>query len=257
MTMLPDVVGAPARHARLVAHLRRYGGAPALRGTGMAGETLSYAALADRVERGATAYAGSRRLVLLEGRATLDGIVDYLAAVAAGQVVLLAGRAALDGLRDAYDPDVVVEAAGREDRRPDTVHDLHPDLALLLSTSGSTGSPKLVRLSVANLLANAEAIVAALGVRACDVAATTLPLHYCYGLSVLHAHLLAGASVLLTEDSVLDESFWADVATHGVTTFAGVPHTFDLLERTGFADREVPSLRYLTQAGGRLAPDRV
>ena len=62
--MLPDVVGAPARHGRvpLVAHLRRLGDAPALRGTGIPGETLSYAALADRVERAATAYAGSRRL---------------------------------------------------------------------------------------------------------------------------------------------------------------------------------------------------
>ena len=74
---------------------------------------------------------------------------------------------------------------------------------------------------------------------------------------MLHSHLLAGAALLLTERSVVDEEFWADVATHSVTTFPGVPHTYDLLERSGFADRDVPSLRYLTQAGGRMAPERV
>ena len=184
-------------------------------------------------------------------------MVDHLAALAAGQVVLLTGSAGLEGLAAAYEPDVVVTDAGRTPMPPGSRHHLHPDLALLLSTSGSTGSPKLVRLSGDSLVANAQAIVSALGIRSSDVAATTLPLHYCYGLSVLHSHLLAGASLLLTDDSVVDASFWEDVAAHRVTTFPGVPHTFDLLERTGFAEREVPSLRYLTQAGGRMAPERV
>jgi len=269
VTVLPGVVGPSARPAQpparppaplpagLVGRLRDRGDAPALLGAGVPGGALSYADLADRVEHGAASYAGTRRLVLLEGRNTLAGVVDYLGALAAGQVVLLAGPATLAGLGEAYDPDVVVEAGGRTDHRPVTTHDLHPDLTLLLSTSGSTASPKLVRLSAESLLANAEAVVTALGIRETDVAATTLPLHYCYGLSVLHSHLLAGASLLLTDDSVVDESFWADVSAYGVTTFPGVPHTFDLLERTGFAERAVPSLRYLTQAGGRLAPERV
>jgi len=221
------------------------------------GGALSYADLADLVDQQVASYAGERRLVLLEGRNDLSGVLDYLGALAAGQVVLLAGPTALAGLSEAYQPDVVIRASGRVDRREVTGHHLHPDLTLLLSTSGSTGSPKLVRLSAESLLANADAIVAALGIRASDVAATTLPLHYCYGLSVVHSHLLAGASLMLTGGSVVDTSFWADVAEHRVTTFPGVPHTFDLLERTGFADRVVPSLRYLTQAGGRLAPDRV
>ena len=195
--------------------------------------------------------------MLLEGRTDVDGVVAYLGALAADQVVLLAGDSALDGLAAAYDPDVVVGARGRRDVRPETAHELHPDLTLLLSTSGSTGSPKLVRLSAESLLANAASIVEALGIRATDVAATTLPLHYCYGLSVLHSHLLAGASLVLTERSVVDEEFWSDVAAYSVTTFPGVPHTYDLLDRSAFADRDVPSLRYLTQAGGRMAPERV
>ncbi len=242
---------------RLVPHLRHHGGATALIAPGAERDRLTYAELADRVEAEAATYGAARRLVLVEGRTDVDGIVAYLGALAADQVVLLAAEPALDGLAAAYDPDVVVAAPGRVDIRPQTTHDLHPDLSLLLSTSGSTGSPKLVRLSAESLLANAGSIVEALGIRPTDVAATTLPLHYCYGLSVLHSHLMAGATLLLTERSVADEEFWTEVATHSVTTFPGVPHTYDLLDRSGFADRDVPSLRYLTQAGGRMAPERV
>src|SRR5690606_7998982 len=92
----------------------------------------------------------------------------------------------LAGLVEAYDPDVLVRASADGDpfheRRAGTVHDLHPDLALVLSTSGSTGSSKLVRLSRANVQSNAEAIAEVLEVRATDLAATTLPMSYCYGL---------------------------------------------------------------------------
>src|SRR3546814_13124669 len=97
-------------------------------------------------------------------------------------------------LLDAYDPDVVVGAGlAMIERRPTTAHDLHPDLALLLSTSGSTGSPKLVRLSPRNVQANAGAIAQYRGLRVEDRAITSLPLQYCYGLSVPHRHLAVGA----------------------------------------------------------------
>ncbi len=143
------------------------------------------------------------------------------------------------------------------DRFPTPRHVLHPDLALLLSTSGSTGSPKLVRLSHQNLRANAEAIADYLQLRADDLAATTLPPHYCYGLSVLHSHLHHGAAVLLTDNSVVDPCLWEAVRTHGVTSFAGVPHTFEMLERIDFSSLDLPQLRQVTQAGGRLDPDQV
>ena len=137
------------------------------------------------------------------------------------------------------------------------MHELHPDLALLLSTSGTTGSAKLVRLSHDNVDSNAAAIASYLSIRPTDLAATTLPMHYCYGLSVINSHLSAGAAMFLTDLSVVDTCFWDAVRLHGVTTFAGVPYTFDLLDRVGFADMDLPSLRYVTQAGGRLAPERV
>ncbi len=138
-----------------------------------------------------------------------------------------------------------------------SAHDLHPDLALLLSTSGSTGSPKLVRLSRDNVASNAEAIADYLGLTPADRAITALPLHYCYGLSVLHSHLVAGASIVLTDLSVVDECFWEVFSRTGATTLAGVPHTFDLLATSGFEARDLPTLRQVTQAGGRLDPDAV
>lgn len=251
MTLTPETRRRPAA---LVAHLASYGDRPAL----LAPEgALSYAELAGRVAEVARVYAGARRLVLLTPRNDVPSVVEYLGALAADQVVLLAGEATVESLRAAYRPDVVAGPHGRGSVPERSAHHLHPDLALLLTTSGSTGSPKLVRLGREALLANATAIAAGLGIGADDVAATTLPLHYCYGLSVLHTHLLRGAALMLTEDSVLEESFWSAVAEHRVTTIPGVPHTFELLERSGFAERELPSLRCLTQAGGRMPPGRV
>jgi hypothetical protein len=202
--------------------------------------------------------------VALEADRSRASLELYLAALSGGHALLVlpAGHGhGAEEIRSRYDPDVVARAEhGRlvlDEARDGTRHDLHPDLSLLLSTSGSTGSPKLVRLSGAGVEANAEAIGEYLHLREDDVAATTLPLSYCYGLSVVNSHLARGASVALTDLSVLDPGFWELVRERGVTSLAGVPYTFDLLERAGFEDREVPSLRFVTQAGGRLAPERV
>jgi acyl-CoA synthetase (AMP-forming)/AMP-acid ligase II len=247
----------PLRSTTLVDGLAAFGDRAALVGAG-AGDGLTYAALAARVSDVATRLGTARRLVLIEAGNDADTLIAYLGAHAAGCPVILSGPGApRDALVAAYDPDVVMAGAGFDERRQQSSHVLHPDLALLLSTSGSTGSPKLVRLSRRNILSNARAIADYLGIRDGDVAATTLPIHYCYGLSVVHSHLLAGAAVLLTDRSVTDEAFLDEARAHGVTTFPGVPHTFDLLERSGFTGAELPALRYLTQAGGRMAPEAV
>lgn len=123
-----------------------------------------------------------------------------------------------------------------------------------MSTSGSTGDPKLVRLSHENLSANARAIADFLDLGPHDQGITSLPLHYCYGLSVLHSHLVAGAGVSITTASVVDPSFRETLERDGVTNLAGVPHVFDLLEHAGPDLIRVPTLRFVTQAGGRLAP---
>ncbi|WP_067433889.1 AMP-binding protein [Nocardioides jensenii] len=225
---------------------------------------VTYAELADRVSARAEAWLDCRRLVLLSGANTVDFVVSYLAALAAGcPVAVLPGSGdTLAAVTRAWDPDIVVrcppEGGAVDDvRRTGSTHHLHPDLGLLLSTSGSTGSPKLVRLSQDNLTSNAASIADYLGLTDADCGITSLPLHYCYGLSVLHSHLSVGAAVALTETSVVDHCFWELFERAGVTGLSGVPHTFDLLDHTGFADRTLPRLRYVTQAGGKLEAERV
>jgi acyl-CoA synthetase (AMP-forming)/AMP-acid ligase II len=256
-------LAAPDLHASLGALVHRLasrGDRPALL---TADGAVTYGELAVRVADLAERLGPTRRLVLLPMTNTVEAVTAYLAALAGGHPVLLTADTpdSLDALRRAYDPDVVLRAGGGTvellERRTGTSHDLHPDLALLLSTSGSTGSPKLVRLSRGNLLANATAIADYLDLRQNDRAITSLPAHYCYGLSVLHSHLLRGAAVVLTDLSVVDACFWDLARRHRVTSLAGVPFTFELLDRAGFAEMDLPHLRYVTQAGGRLPPDRV
>jgi acyl-CoA synthetase (AMP-forming)/AMP-acid ligase II len=225
---------------------------------------ISYRALAARVDAVAGRLGDARRLILLTGANEVDAIVCYLAALSAGHPLLLVpgdNPAHVESLVATYDPDVVVRRIRDEwtfqERRAVSAHDLHPDLALLLSTSGSTGSPKLVRLSHQNVQANAESIADYLRIRSGDRAATTLPMHYCYGLSVINSHLLRGAGLILTDLSVVDTCFWDLFRTKRGTTFAGVPYTFELLDRVDFAAMQLRDLRYVTQAGGRLAPDLV
>jgi acyl-CoA synthetase (AMP-forming)/AMP-acid ligase II len=218
---------------------------------------LTYRQLCDEVAGVAAEFGSRRRLVMIETRNDLATLVAYLGALVGDHVVLPLpadhDHSAIVGI---YEPDVVV-TDGVIEHRHDPSRELHPDLSLLLSTSGSTGSPKLVRLTHDNLHTNATAIARYLDIRQSDRAATTLPMSYCYGLSVIHSHLLTGAGIILTDDSVVDDHFWESFQRHRGTTFAGVPHTFDLLDRIGFEDMSLPSLRNVTQAGGRLAPEQV
>jgi long-chain acyl-CoA synthetase len=130
--------------------------------------------------------------------------------------------------------------------------DLHPDLAVMLTTSGTTGSRKFVRLSGRNLESNASSVAQYLALTPDERPITSLPLHYSFGLSVLNSHWSAGAAVVLTNASVLEKSFWDVFGTYDCTSMAGVPFTYQMLERIGFRAMELPSLRTLQQAGGAL-----
>lgn len=231
--------------------------------------SLTYGELRDRVAQRSALLGADRRLVMLAARRDEETIVSLLAALAGGHPVIMidgesesgAAETLRAGILAEYDPDTIVSSldgdARIEHRRDASAHELHPDLALLLSTSGSTGSPKLVRLSRGNLVSNACSIAEYLSLDPADRGATTLPLHYCYGLSIITSHLAAGASVLLTGRSVVEPAFWSEVEAAGVTSLAGVPHSFDLIEASGARPLELPALRCLTQAGGRLGPERV
>ncbi|WP_038703883.1 AMP-binding protein [Planococcus sp. PAMC 21323] len=131
-------------------------------------------------------------------------------------------------------------------------HKLDEHLALLLTTSGSTGSPKFVRLSYENVFKNAESIVKYLEIKADDKPITTLPMNYSYGLSIINSHFICGATIIVTDASIVKKEFWNLCKEQGATTFGGVPFVYEMLDRLKFEDFDLPSLKTLTQAGGKL-----
>lgn len=137
----------------------------------------------------------------------------------------------------------------------ETEYPLHDDLALLLTTSGSTGSPKFVRQSYQNIKANTESIAGYLELDETERPITTLPMNYTYGLSIINSHLYVGAAILLTNKGVMQKDFWEFFKTQGATSFGGVPYTYEMLEKLRFFRMELPSLRTMTQAGGKLTPE--
>lgn len=134
--------------------------------------------------------------------------------------------------------------------------ELYAELALLLTTSGSTGSPRFVRQSYANIEANTSSIIEYLSINSDERAITVLPMNYTYGLSVINTHLSTGATVLLTDSSVMQADFWTFFKEYGATSFSGVPYTYSMLDRLRFYKMNLPRLRTLTQAGGKL-PERL
>ncbi|BAN01831.1 AMP-binding protein [Ilumatobacter coccineus] len=261
----PHVGDGDERHGRELvdvlgnAALRRHGRRTAVH---VGDRSVSYAELARLAAERCTEFGVGRRLVVIGGGNDLDVVVTLLACIEGRHPFVLVepSAAALAGI-ESYRPDVVVtcepDRVGIDHRTDPTVpspHRFHAELAGLASTSGSTGAAKLVRWSARGLASNAVAIASSLDLRDDDCAITSLPMHYCYGLSVLTSHLVVGARIVLTDNSVVDPCFRHAVVRHGVTTLAGVPYTFDLLERGGGDLLDSPTLRLVTQAGGRLAP---
>jgi acyl-coenzyme A synthetase/AMP-(fatty) acid ligase len=230
------------------------------------GASLTYAALRASVAATAARLAApAKQLVFLTGTQEMATVLAYAAIIEAGHVVAWIDPAlapdALEHLSARYQPDgvwrdgavAVSPSAERLASRPP----IHEHLACLLSTSGTTGSVKLVRLRRTSLEANARAIAHALALGPEDVALASLPLSHAFGLSVVGAQWAAGGCVVLTGAPILSGEFWAAARRHRVTVLAGVPMTFELLRRLG-PQRVVPSsVRLMIQAGGRLGPDDV
>jgi acyl-coenzyme A synthetase/AMP-(fatty) acid ligase len=129
---------------------------------------------------------------------------------------------------------------------------IHDDVKLLLNTSGTTGSPKFVKLSEQNIISNAQSITHYLPISHNDVTPLNLPIYYSYGLSVLTSNSIGGGKIICTNDDILKKSFWENLNKYQFTSFAGVPFVYEMLDRIGFTNKDFPSLKYLTQAGGKL-----
>ncbi|MFN8619359.1 MAG: class I adenylate-forming enzyme family protein [Chloroflexota bacterium] len=130
------------------------------------------------------------------------------------------------------------------------------DVAVILYTSGSTGRPHGVIQTVRNIHANTRSIAQYLGLSHADRALLVLPLHYCYGRSVLQTHLWAGGSVVLETRTAFPRVVMETIAAERCTGFAGVPQSFEMIRRNvDLSTIDLSSLRYMTQAGGAMAPD--
>lgn len=132
---------------------------------------------------------------------------------------------------------------------------LYEDLSLLLPTSGSTGSPKLVRHSYSNIEENAKNIGQVFDIKATDRSMAILPMYYTMGLSVITSYLYAGATVLLYNGSLTEAVFWKFLKEQKATVFTGVPYSFEILSKLRFLRMDLPDLKIISQGGGKLSPE--
>ncbi len=206
----------------------------------------------------------------------LGSLLGYVAFLNNGIVPVMLNshleKELFDNLLEAYKPSYLWLPAGRkEEISGDIVYEAHgyalvkteyeeafplyDNLGLLLTTSGSTGSPKLVRQSYENILDNAKSIVEYLELDENERPITTLPMNYTYGLSIINSHLLVGATILLTDKSVMQKEFWNFLKEEKATSFGGVPYTYEILDKIRFMRMDLPFFTTMTQAGGKLTPE--
>ena len=251
--------------------LRKYGEQLAI--VTDSGYEVSYSQLADMVDAAACQLGVEKGLAFCLCHNSPASLVGYLAMLQSKTpAVMLDGDKngeVIRSLIDVYRPKFVwlpqvrcAEFGGEEiyccedyslvKFAEHAVYKIHPDVALLLTTSGSTGSPKLVKLTEKNLLSNASSIVEYLGITNEERPVTSLPMYYSFGLSVINSHLLKGATLLLTDYPVIQKEFWNFVKEQQATSISGVPYTYEMLRRLRIFRMELPALKTMTQAGGKL-----
>lgn len=232
---------------------------------------LTYGELIEGIDRVA-GYFSPRQLIFILCDNSPGALLGYLACMEHGCVPLMLDStiapALLSSLLDTYCPTGIwapAACAFPGHRQTDNTGfcyttcsgvsgGLHPSLALLVTTSGSTGSPKLVRQTLNNLTSNARSIVDYLGLSASERPIAHLPMNYVFGISIINSHLLVGATLVLTSKGVMQREFWDQVRRQSVTSLSGVPYTFELLAKLRFMRMSLPALTTLTQAGGKLSP---
>lgn len=136
------------------------------------------------------------------------------------------------------------------------IYPIHDKLQMLMTTSGSTGSPKLVRYKVGNLEANARNVALAFGWTERERAICDLGMQYTMGLNVINTHLYVGATVLLTAYNLMSSEFWDYIKRERGTNFTGVPFSYDIFSRLHFERMELPYLHTLAEGGGKLTDKR-
>lgn len=216
------------------------------------GEQLTYGELDQR-----TKVNIPRGLVFCLAHNNLDTLLGYITCLQSGlPIVMLDGskpKEVIDSLIEVYHPEYIWDGGLKETGLKGG--EINPELALCLTTSGSTGSPKFVRLSANNILSNAASIAEYLEIDENERPVTTLPMYYSYGLSVINSHLLKGSTILLTDHTYAQREFWNFMKEQKATSMAGVPYTYEMLKRLRFFRMDLPYLKVMTQAGGKLNKD--
>ena len=239
-------------------------------------KSITYSELEADTERIANKIKLSNKgIIFLFTTNSYNCIAAYLGILKSGNAVLLLDEKLNDEIRSVliktYNPEFIITSNKNIaenyslDFKNDSLHlfrknqsvddKIFSELAVLLSTSGTTGSPKLVRLSYKNIQSNAESIAKYLHIDSNERPITTLPLNYSYGLSVVNSHLLKGAAIVLTDKTVFFRDFWDLFNSQKCTSFAGVPYTYTMLKRNNFDSIELPTLKTMTQAGGKLSEE--
>jgi acyl-CoA synthetase (AMP-forming)/AMP-acid ligase II len=217
--------------------------------------SIDYFELEARVQKAIKTLPSQRCLIALVAHSSLDFVIYYLALIRCSHVILLIDPAISEPLSSEllshYQVNHFIDGNSIQMLNEQS-HDLADELCLLLSTSGSTGSSKLVKLSKQNLAANCVSITQCLPICQQDVVMTFLPLSYSFGLSILHTHLMQGASIVLQSESLMSATFWQAFEKFKVTSFYGVPLSYQLLNRLGPEKMPLGRVRYMAQAGGRL-----
>ena len=231
------------------------------------GRSVTYGDICDFSKEFA-GHVPQRSLVFLLSENRIGSLLGYTAALSNHIVPLIISAATEEGLYnhlyDLYQPEYLwlpeSKTEGKEVvfssweyclvRTGNKQTPMYEDLSLLLPTSGSTGSPKLVRHSYRNIEANADNVRRLFKLDGSEKAMAILPMHYTMGLSVIASHLLAGSTLLLSGRSLLDKGFWATLKE--ATSFTGVPYSYEILTKMRFMRMDLPNLKVITQGGGKL-----
>lgn len=227
------------------------------------GEILSFA---EKLEH----MLEPRSLIFILTENNAGGIGWIMAAILSGNVPLILNShldaELLDSLIGTYRPEficapskewidenVVLTAYGYNLSATNTPRcPMNNSLSHLLPTSGSTGSPKLVRHKYDNIEAAALNISTFFRLTESDRPLMVLPLYYTMGLSMVFSHLYVGGTVLITDLAMTDPAFWRFLKDERATSFTGVPFSFEILDKMRFTRMKLPDLTLLTQGGGKM-----
>ncbi len=208
----------------------------------------------------------SGQVIVIEAHNGISTLIAYLAVLNTQHCAILVEPAkhagSLNTIIEKFAVDLVIRCSADRQIKTEVVTHAQQSLvinkaAMLLTTSGSTGTAKHVVLSQDNLQANADSICTYLPIKPSDKTLCSLPFYYSYGLSVINTHLSAGACCVFTSANPISKEFWHLLDAHKINSIAGVPFIYEMLLRLKLTEKQLPHLRYLTQAGGKLAPEKI